>query len=362
MGDNTHEIAERAGTNADTRHVPANRTVLIPDQAPDQGLSCAIREIEHKIDLVATSSVPVFITGESGTGKEVVARLIHRKSGKNPFVAVNCAALPRDVIENELFGHEKGAFTGSLALKAGCFELAHNGTIFLDEIAEMNPQTQAKLLRAIETKSFRRLGGRDEVQVDTRIIAATNRDPVAAMKDGQLREDLFFRLSVIEIHLPPLREHNADIVPLLTHFLNHFNQKYSRDLKGFSQDCLNLLTHAEWRGNIRELRNLVERFVLTCPDSTVDVHHLPERFSKQKRKEISINIPLGTPLRNVEETMILRTLDLVQDNKAKAARILGLSRKTLYDKLRSFKGSFEALPSDAGQSIADIPGIPELLD
>jgi transcriptional regulator with PAS, ATPase and Fis domain len=213
----THEVSEVPTTRLVADPPPKDNFNLCGEFPMFPSIDGVIREIESKIDLIAQSHVPVFITGESGTGKEVVARLIHTKSQKSPFVAINCAALPKDVIENELFGHEKGAFTGALVKKSGCFELAHGGTLFLDEIAEMHPQTQAKLLRAIETKAFRRLGGSDEVSVDARIIAATNKDPMKAMKEGSLREDLFYRLSVIEIVVPPLRERRQDIVPLLDH-------------------------------------------------------------------------------------------------------------------------------------------------
>jgi DNA-binding NtrC family response regulator len=295
----------------------------------------AIREIESRIELIANSHVPIFITGESGTGKEVVARLVHQKSGKTPFVAINCAALPKDVIENELFGHEKGAFTGALMIKSGCFELANGGTLFLDEIAEMHPQTQAKLLRAIETKSFRRLGGRDEISVDARIIAATNKEPMAAMKSGLLREDLFYRLSVIELNVPPLRERPADILPLLEHYMVHLSKKYDRTPKRFSKKSLHYLESFDWPGNIRELRNLVERLVLICPDQEIQPGHLPPRMLRKEGNPAQVSIPVGTSLDEAEKILIERTLEHTKDNKAKAARMLGVSRKTLYDKLKS---------------------------
>lgn len=333
----THEVSE----------VPTTRFVADPP-AKDNFNLCGefpmfpsidgvIREIESKIDLIAQSHVPVFITGESGTGKEVVARLIHTKSQKSPFVAINCAALPKDVIENELFGHEKGAFTGALVKKSGCFELAHGGTLFLDEIAEMHPQTQAKLLRAIETKAFRRLGGSDEVSVDARIIAATNKDPMKAMKEGSLREDLFYRLSVIEIAVPPLRERRQDIVPLLDHYMRHLSSKYNRPVKKFSSSCIQVLEAFEWPGNVRELRNLIERLVLICPDEMVECRHLPERMTSQSRPAKTLTIPVGTSIDKVEEALIKKTLEHTGDNKARAARLLGVSRKTLYDKLKEYE-------------------------
>jgi len=295
-----------------------------------------MHEIESKVDLIARAHVPVFVTGESGTGKEVVARLIHQKSGKSPFVAINCAALPRDVIENELFGHEKGEFTGALTIKSGCFEHANGGTLFLDEIAEMHPQTQAKLLRAIETKVFRRLGGKEEVTVDARIIAATNKDPMVAMKEGLLREDLFYRLSVIEIHVPPLRERRGDIQPLLDHYMRYLSGKYSRGSKTFSSECLEVLTGFDWPGNIRELRNLVERLVLICQADEIEAKDLPDRMVPSQHQSQAILINLGTSIGKVEEILIKETLKHVGDNKAMAARLLGVSRKTLYDKLKNY--------------------------
>ncbi len=335
-------------------HTETERPVVIPKreyQQPPNGLPSlnpagefpllssregTIHEIESRIDLVAQSHVPVFITGESGTGKEVVARLIHLKSKKSPFVAINCAALPKDVIENELFGHEKGAFTGALIKKSGCFELANGGTLFLDEVAEMHPQTQAKLLRAIETKRFRRLGGSEEVAVDARIIAATNKDPVHAMASGLLREDLFYRLSVIELHLPPLRERKRDIVPLLDHYMHHICAKYRVPLKEFSEECRNYLADFYWPGNVRELKNLIERVVLLCQEDVIHVRHLPARMVQRKPVAPTVTIELGTTVENAERMLITRTLEHVNDNKAKAARLLGVSRKTLYDKLKAY--------------------------
>jgi len=333
----TDEVA--GGIVATAQEPPsASRHVIPGTEVPVfQSRDGAIKEIESRVDLIARSHVPVFITGESGTGKEVIARLIHQKSQKAPFVAINCAALPKDVIENELFGHERGAFTGALIKKSGCFELAHGGTLFLDEVAEMHPQTQAKLLRAIETKVFRRLGGSEEVSVDTRIIAATNKDPLAAMSSGLLREDLFYRLSVIELSLPPLRNRKADIVPLLEHYMLHLSKKHNGKPKRFAVECLELLTGFDWPGNVRELKNLVERLVLLCQDDVVEIRHLPARMVGRKIQAPIITIELGTTVDNAERLLITRTLEHVGDNKAKAARLLGVSRKTLYDKLKHYE-------------------------
>lgn len=299
------------------------------------GRSSFVRDLHAKIDLIAQSQAPVLVTGDSGTGKEVVARLIHFRAFKQvkPFIAINAASLPKDVVDNELFGHEKEAFTGAVSKKAGCFELAHGGTLFLDEIAEMHPQSQAKLLRAIENKAFRRLGGRDEVAVDTRIIAATNRNVPQELQSGKFREDLYYRLSVIEIALVPLNERREDIDLLVDHFNKVLSRKYQRQPKLFLPETLEILRSFDWPGNVRELRNLVERTILTCSDITVHPHHLPSRISGYKTPSSILQIPVGTTLREAERMIIDQTLVSVCNNKSAAARILGLTRKTLHNKL-----------------------------
>ncbi len=295
----------------------------------------AMLEILMKIRLIANSRASVFITGESGTGKEVIASLIHYYGDdrRRPFIAINSAALPKDVVDNELFGHEKEAFTGAVSKKEGCFELAHNGILFLDEIVEMHPQTQAKLLRAIESKSIRRLGGREEIKVDTRIIAATNRDLQASLKSGDLREDLFYRLSVIEIHIPSLRERKEDIPLLVKHFLSLLTQKYGGIEKRFSDECMEMMKEFNWPGNIRELRNVVERVLLTCSDEIITPQYLPERISGHAAVCQYIKIPIGVTMNIAEQMLIDQTLASVQNNISAAARILGLSRKTIHNKL-----------------------------
>ncbi len=303
------------------------------------GNSPAMREIYSMIQLVADSSTPVLITGESGTGKDVVARLIHMSSPRAdlPFIAINCAAVPRDVFENELFGHEGGAFTGATAKKAGYLEMADKGTLFLDELAEMETDTQAKLLRVIETKAFRRLGGKNEMNADVRMLAATNKNVEQAIAAGEMRLDLYYRFSVIEIHLPPLRERKQDIPDLISHFLTYFCQKHKKALKTISDEAMRLLMQYEWPGNIRELRNLVERAVILSPTDAVTPDILPVRLAETKQASDVITIPLGTSLDSAEKAIILRTLSFVDNNKSKAAIILGLSRKALYDKLKRFE-------------------------
>ena len=299
------------------------------------GESPVVKELLSKIDIIASAQVPILVTGESGTGKEVVARLVHHRSRNRsrPFVAINSAALPKDVVDNELFGHEKEAFTGAVSKKAGCFELAHRGTLFLDEIAEMHPQTQAKLLRAIENKSFRRLGGREEVAVDTRIIAATNRNVQKALKSGEFREDLYYRLNVIELALTPLRERREDIDLLIDHFNETLSEQYGKKIKQFSPDALMMLRSFEWPGNVRELRNVLERLILVCPNEVIMPDHLPTHISRKCTVQSTILIPVGTSIKEAEQLLVRRTLDSVNNNKSAAAKILGLTRKTVRKKL-----------------------------
>jgi len=317
--------------------------------------SPAIAEISRVIDLVAPSSAPVLITGESGTGKEIVARLVHAKSRRpqSPLVAINCAALPKDVIDNELFGHEREAFTGAASRRLGCFERAHQGVLFLDELAEMHAQVQAKLLRALESKTIRRLGGHEDIVVDVRVVAATNRSVTEALEEGSLRADLYYRLSVVEIHLPPLRERREDIPLLADHFLKLLCEKHEREEKGFSAESLGLLRAYQWPGNVRELRNVTESIVLLCPGRTIEPKYLPARISGAKKSMIpdppedAVVIPFGTSLAEAERELILRTLLKTANNKSQAARILGLSRKSMYEKLRHYEGKKPSAGSDA---------------
>ncbi len=303
------------------------------------GNNSIIREIYSMIQLVADSTTPVLITGESGSGKDVVARLIHLKSPRAnlPFIAINCAAVPKDVFENELFGHEQGAFTGATSKKSGYLEMANGGTLFLDELAEMDTDTQAKLLRVIENKSFRRLGGKEEINVDVRMLAATNKKVSAAIEAGEMRKDLYYRFSVIEIYLPPLRERKDDIPLLIDHFLISFCQKHMKPLKRFSDNCKNLLIKYDWPGNIRELRNIIERSVIICSEEVITQNYLPEHVLESKSIDNNfITIAVGTSLRLAERNLILKTLSSVDNNKSKAASILGLSRKALYNKLERY--------------------------
>src|SRR5271169_5597034 len=247
------------------------------------GSSRKMQEMFAMIERVAPSTVSVLITGESGTGKELVARTLHELSPRRgkPFVAVNCAAIPETLIESEIFGHEKGSFTGALERRAGCFELAEEGTLLLDEIGEMPVGTQAKLLRVLEVRKLRRLGSKIESPVDVRVLAATNKDPETAVADGHLRGDLYYRLNVFNIHMPPLREHKEDIPALVELLLAEMGNKHSRKVSAVSEAVLNQFTNYSWPGNVRELRNTIERAVIVCDSGMIETRHLPPAFGQR---------------------------------------------------------------------------------
>ena len=285
-------------------------------------------ETIKKVERIACSDCPVLITGESGVGKEVIASLIHKKSDRSEraMVALNVASVPKDLIEAELFGYEKGAFTGADRSKEGFFELADGGTLFLDEIGEMEISLQAKLLRAIETKRFYRVGGRKEIESDVRIITATNRDLKKLVEEGKFREDLFYRLNVVEIHVPPLRERREDIIPLALHFLEVFSRKYSKRVKGISRGAERMLLTYPWHGNVRELKNVIERAVIFCEGDTLR----EEDLSCLVREEGETKVKT---MREVEKEYILEVLKMVNNNKKRASEILGIPLRTLYRKL-----------------------------
>jgi transcriptional regulator with PAS, ATPase and Fis domain len=291
---------------------------------------------------VAPSSASVLITGESGTGKELVARTIHKMSPRKdrPFIAINCSAIPESLMESELFGHEKGAFTGAASRRQGCFELADSGTLLLDEIGEMPALLQAKLLRVIEERAVRRLGSRKEIEVDVRILAATNRQPQQAVADGNLRSDLLYRLNVFSIHLPPLRERKEDLALLAQHLVTQLAEKHRRPARFLSSAALNVLQFHAWPGNVRELRNVIERAVIICSGEQVERHHFapyPIEQRERLRNEDTLTLPVGTPLEEVERQMIMRTLQKTKNNKTRAAELLGISLKTLHNKLNLYR-------------------------
>ena len=315
------------------------------------GSSQQLREIFTLIEQIAPSNVPVLITGESGTGKELVARTLHDLSPRKnrPFVAVNCAAIPETLIESEIFGHEKGAFTGAAERRAGCFELASEGTLLLDEIGEMPAGTQAKLLRVLEERKFRRLGARAEQEVDVRVLAATNRDPEQAVAQGHLRADLFYRLNVFNIHMPPLREHLEDLPAMAEAMVGEMNQKHNRKVAGVAASMLDRMMVYNWPGNARELRNAIERAVILCPDGApLDAGHLPPGLVKEQTAAAqgsstgNISVHVGATVSEAERLLILRTLEATGQNKTRAAEILGISLKTLHNKLKEYSRLAEA--------------------
>lgn len=360
------------------------------------GKSPSMQKLYNLIERVAGSDVPVLITGESGVGKELVAQTIHglSKRRRERFVAINCGAVPPTLIENELFGHERGAFTGADQRQPGYFEMADGGSIFLDEITEMPPDLQVKLLRVLEQNKFRRIGGRQEIEIDVRVISATNRDPFKAIEEHRLREDLYYRLNVFPIQVPPLRERLDDIALLASYFLEVLNEKEGKNIATFQPAVLQALQHHPWPGNVRELRNVVNRAYILASSDTITVECLPDGFSSKtaphaqtKGRSVvtgsltaenqlpphptpttdlgrgvptqtapaaiarldsaeinavedastTLAIPVGTSIDAVEKLLILRTLELHQGNKPKTAEILGISLKTLYNKLERYE-------------------------
>jgi len=306
------------------------------------GNSAPMREIYSLVEQVASSSASVLITGESGTGKELVARTIHQLSPRRakPFIGINCSAIPETLMESELFGHEKGAFTGAATRRAGCFELAEGGTLLLDEIAEMPSTLQSKLLRVIEERAVRRLGSRHEIAVDVRLLAATNQDPQTAVAKGTLREDLLYRINVFRIQLPSLKDRKEDIPLLAQYLVTSLAQKHSRPARFLSPAALSALQFHAWPGNVRELRNVIERAVVICSGEQVERHHFapyPIDQRERLRNEDTITFPVGTPIEEVERQMIIRTIKKTRNNKTRAAELLGISLKTLHNKLNLYR-------------------------
>jgi DNA-binding NtrC family response regulator len=300
------------------------------------GQSEVMVRIYNIIEAVAPSSASVLIVGESGTGKELVARALHNKSnrGKGPFVALNCGAFPREILENELFGHEKGAFTGAINEKPGAFEQADGGTLFLDEVAEMEPDIQVKFLRALEQRAFRRLGGKKEVQVDIRVVAATNKDIEEALKEGKLREDLYHRLAVVPLHLPPLREREGDVHLLAEEFLRRFAKEQDRPITGFSEGAIDYINTYRWPGNVRELKNSIERAVILAKTETIEVSDMMPRHLAFNESEV--HIPIGTSLADTERQLTLKTFAFTSGDHRKTARILGVTQKALKERLQKY--------------------------
>ncbi len=301
------------------------------------GKSEKLTKMMSLIEQVAPTRASVLVTGESGVGKELVADALHRLSDRKdgPFIKVHCASLSSNLLESELFGHEKGAFTGAVSQKKGRFELADGGTIFLDEIGEIDSATQVKILRVLQEREFERVGGTETVKVDVRIVAATNRDLLEEVKKGNFREDLYYRLNVVHIEVPPLRERREDIPLLMSSFLEEFNREDKRTIEGFSPAARKAMYAYSWPGNIRQLRNTIESAVVTCRGKVIDTGDLPEQIVAENRAG-EVSIRLGVTLSEAEKTVIMSTLDFCEGNKTKASEMLGIGRKTLHRKLEEY--------------------------
>lgn len=302
------------------------------------GRSSVMQQIFQQIKKAATVDIPILLQGETGTGKDLAAQLIHRISERSdgPYIPINLNALPSEMLASELFGHEKGSFTGAIAQHKGKFEQAKNGTIFLDEIESLDENVQVSLLRLIEEKKFFRLGGRRRIATNVRIIAASNANLNSLVEQGTFRQDLFYRLEIFPIQLPPLRQRKDDILLLTSIFVMHYNKLLKKRVTRVDQHCLQQLEKFDWPGNVRELKNVINRSVLLCDGDELRVEHLPERFHQDGPSRPIMCFYAGTPLDEIEETVIRQTLAYVNDNRTEAAKLLGISRRALYNRLRKF--------------------------
>ncbi|MDP7530846.1 MAG: sigma-54 dependent transcriptional regulator [Candidatus Scalindua sp.] len=303
------------------------------------GQSDVMSDVIKLAEQVAPSQASVLIQGENGTGKESIASLIHRIGARSdkPFIKVSCAALPDTLLESELFGYEKGAFTGAVSQKEGRFELANEGTLFLDEIGEITPSIQVKLLRVLQEGEFERLGGTKVLRSNVRIISATNVNLENAIKQKRFREDLYYRLNVITMNMPPLRERREDIPLLISHFLKIYQEKNNKVVDGISEDVLDILTDYQWPGNVREIKNIIERAVVLTQDRIITQKDLPENISKKKAEERKLTIPFGMPLREIEKKIIIETLRRSKGDKEITANLLGITPRTIYRKMNSLE-------------------------
>ena len=299
------------------------------------GKSEKMLKVFQLIRHIAPYDSSVLIMGESGTGKELIANAIHYNSPRSPmpFIKVSCATLSEGIIESELFGHERGAFTGAITSRKGRFELAHGGTLFLDEVEDIPAATQIKLLRVLQEGEFDRVGGSRTIHVNIRVIAASNRDLQEEVEKGTFREDLYYRLNVVNIKLPPLRERREDISLLVPFFIEKYNQKYQMEVKGISQRAMDVLLHYPWRGNVRELENTIESILVVHSPSTIDLPHLPPEIRNVEEGQEVIPVRLGTPLEEVEKEILLETLRMTKGNKRKAAKLLGIHVRTIHRKM-----------------------------
>jgi DNA-binding NtrC family response regulator len=300
------------------------------------GRSQSMQDVYRQVRQAAATDIPVLLMGETGTGKDLAAKAIHRQSARSeaPYVAVNLGALPAELVASELFGHEKGAFTGALERRQGKFEEAQAGTVFLDEIGAVDEKVQVSLLRLIEQKKFQRLGGRRTLSTNARLIAASNEDLANAVQSGSFREDLYYRLDVFRIILPPLRERQGDVLLLINEFLTRYNRAFQKNILGIAPECLSLLESYEWPGNVRELKNVIQRAVLVATGETLLPNHLPPRFRPDRPTRPRVTFEIGTTLDEVEREMVVRALAVAENNRKRAAELLGISRRSLYNKLR----------------------------
>jgi DNA-binding NtrC family response regulator len=299
------------------------------------GGSPKMTDVYRQIRQAANTDMPVLLIGETGTGKDLVARAVHQQSDRSrkPFLPIHLGALPPELVAGELFGYEKGAFTGATQSHRGLFEKAEGGSIFLDEIGTIDEKVQISLLRLLETRKLERIGGTRTISANVRIIAATNENLAEAVEQGRFREDLFFRLDIFQITLPPLRDRGGDITLLVNHFLKQFSDDYQRSIVGISPDCISVLEAYDWPGNVREIKNVIHRAVLNCTGGVLLPEHLPERLQQAQRQVPEIKLPVGCSLKDAEREIILRTLKWTQNNRRRTAALLGISRRSLYNKL-----------------------------
>jgi DNA-binding NtrC family response regulator len=333
-----NNLAEHLNVSAENIRL-RRRLMGAGELGPMVGQSLAVRRVMSLIEQVAPSSASVVITGESGTGKELAARTIHELSPRRDaaYIAINCAAIPETLMESELFGHERGAFTGADRRREGCFELANGGTLMLDEITDMKVELQAKLLRVIEEQTLRRVGGTSEVALDVRVLTASNRPLAQALRDGRLREDLLYRLNVFSIELPPLRERLEDVEPLTEHFIRELGGYHRNRITGVDHDCLQALKACPWPGNVRQLRNVIERALIVGSGPLITVADLPPELQPVRPRDLGFQVRVGSSLDDIERTLIYRTIEFAGGNKTRAAEILGVSIKTLYNRLERYE-------------------------
>jgi len=302
------------------------------------GRSTAMQQFYRQIRQAAATDIPVLLSGETGTGKELAAKAIHELSARadGPCVPVHIGSLPSDLVASELFGHESGAFTGAMNRRKGCFEEADGGTVFLDEIATIDEKMQVSLLRLLETSQFNRIGGHEALSVDARVIAASNADLSEEIRRRRFREDLFYRLDVLHIHLPPLRERHGDIHLLVDHFIKAACDNFQQFIRGVSSDFISCLEAYPWPGNVRELKNVIQRAVVTCPGDILETGQLPKRLKHYRNEDMTMTIRVGTTIEAVEKELIIQTMEYAQRNRTRACQILGISRRALYNKIHRY--------------------------